>query len=119
MCSLTSMKMSPRFLKSHESSRSLQPLLDLLDGVRRTSDLQNLWPAILARTPSILRKGRHQIDASIRSPDGTRLAACVEVKTLLGLKTQHAGLIYAITQDEIVGRVSIGRRDRSRWARDE
>ena len=86
----------------------LEPLLNLLNGLRRNSDKQDLWPRITEDISRVL-DGRSQIETAIQSPGGEHLAVCVEIKNWLGLKTRQAGFVYTIRD-----RVAI-KREREGW----
>lgn len=45
------------------------------------------------------------------SPDHIKLALATEVKSMLGLRTQHAGMLYSVDQNAVLGRVAIVKRD--------
>jgi hypothetical protein len=49
------------------------------------------------------------------SPDKRHLAICSEVRTLLGLRVQQAGLLYSIEDKSIVGRIAMGKRTAKGW----
>jgi hypothetical protein len=44
-------------------------------------------------------------------PDGQKLALAVEVKSLLGLRTQHAAMLYSLNDNAILGHVAVVKRD--------
>lgn len=92
-----------------EDLRTCQPLFDLLNGIRRTTDREDLWHSI-----SVLasRRGeaRSEVEAAILSPSGECLAVSLEAKNWLGLRTRQSGLLYAIRDGEAVGRIVLGKR---------
>jgi superfamily II DNA or RNA helicase len=92
----------------------LEPLLNLLNGFRRSSDKQDLWPEITEDISRLLNGGS-QIETAIQSPGGEHLAVCVETKNWLGLKTRQAGLVYAIRDRAAIGRIVSGKREREGW----
>lgn len=92
----------------------LQPLGDLLHGLRRTADASNRWEGVAAKASAALRK-RCRVETAQVSPDKRHLAICSEVRSLLGLRVQHAGLLYSIEDDSIVGRIAFGRRTGKGW----
>ena|SRR5258705_13136865 len=93
----------------------LKPLFNLLNGVRRKTDKQELWPTIVAEMSQLL-DGRSQVETAVLSPSGEHLAMCLETKNWLGLKTRHSGLLYAIRDHEAVGRIVIGKRGSAMWS---
>jgi hypothetical protein len=92
----------------------LEPLLNLLNGLRRKTDKQELWPTIAASMSQIL-DGRSQVEVAVLSPSGEHLAVCLETKNWLGLKTRQAGLLYAIRDQEVIGRIVTGKRGTEVW----
>ena len=101
----------------HDNKRGirLEPLLDLLNGLRRKTDKQELWPTIAANMSQILDSGS-KVEAAVLSPSGEHLAVCLETKNWLGLKTRQAGLLYAIRDHEAVGRIVTGKRGVDMWS---
>lgn len=97
---------------------SLEILLDLLDGKRRTEDEPERWMTIAQRLETALEKGRCRVVAASLSPDKSHLAVCAEVRTLLGLQRRHTGVIYSLRDNSIVGRVALGRRTSAGWLDD-
>jgi hypothetical protein len=92
----------------------LEPLVNLLNGLRRKTDKQELWPTIAANVSQILDT-RSQVEAAVLSPGGEHLAVCLETRNWLGLKTRQAGLLYAIRDNEVVGRIVTGKRGTEVW----
>jgi hypothetical protein len=92
----------------------LEPLLNLLNGVRRKTDKRELWPAIAAQV-SHLVDGHSQVEAAVLSPSAQHMAICLETKNWFGLKTRQAGLLYAISDHEAVGRIVTGKRGSEAW----
>ena len=113
-CALTGVQVHSEFVTSGPNPR-LRPLSDLLLGGRRSSDASDLWDAIAAKASIALGGGRCRLEAAQASPDGRHVAVCSEVRTLLGLTTQQAGLLYSVNNDEIVGRIALGKRTPNGW----
>jgi hypothetical protein len=63
--------------------------------------------------------GRMQIQGSVSSPNGQLLAACVETKNWLGLKTRQGGFLYAFRDRAPIGRIFLGKRGADGWAREK
>lgn len=85
----------------------LAPLAEMLDAIRKAADQAPLWPAIAQLAAS---DGRCTVESAQLSPDGQKLAVCVEHRKLLGLRTRHLGFVYAIAERAIVGKVATGKR---------
>lgn len=103
VCELTGLPIHFQFATTDHPR--LRPLADLLNGIKRNADEPQLWESISARASEILRKKGCRVRAAILSPSGSRLAVCIEVRTLLGLRVNHAGLIYAIDEAAVIGHV--------------
>jgi hypothetical protein len=112
-CHLTQVPAHFEFMTTNGEIR-LEPLLNLLNGIRRKADNQELWPTIVANISKRL-DGRSQVEAAALSPSGRHLAVCLETKNWLGLKTRQAGLLYAIHDRETVGRIVTGKRGSEGW----
>jgi hypothetical protein len=114
VCVLTGLPIHLEFATSGEQPH-LQPLGDLLHGVRRTSDAPDRWDDIDSKTSTALRGSRCRVETARVSPDERHLAICSEVRTLLGFRVHQAGLIYSIDDESIVGRIAMGKRTSKGW----
>jgi hypothetical protein len=115
VCELTGLSIHFKYATPNARPR-LQPLIDLLNGIKRTSDESQLWDAVATKVASTLGKGRCRVEAAILSPDKRHLAVSFEVRTLLGLRLQHAGSIFSIDDHSVVGRIALGRRTSEGWS---
>jgi hypothetical protein len=113
-CALTGVEVHFKFITS-DGSAKLRPLTDLLYGMRRTADASDLWDSIAAKASATLGGGRWRLEAAQTSPDGRHLAVCSEVRSLLGRSVQQAGLLYSFSEDQIVGRIALGKRSPTGW----
>jgi len=112
-CQLTRVAAHFEYMATNGGIR-LEPLLDLLNGLRRKFDKQELWARVVEDVSRVLN-GRSQIEAAVLSPNGDHLAVCLETKSWLGLKTRQAGFLYAIRDREAVGRIVLGKREEQGW----
>ncbi len=115
VCELTGLTIHFQFATAN-GHRRLQALVDLLNGIKRTADEPKLWDAVSARISATLKKSRCKVEAAILSPYRLRLAVCAEVRTLLGFRVHQAGLVYAVDDQSIVGRVAQGQRTSEGWS---
>jgi hypothetical protein len=92
----------------------LEPLLNLLNGIRRRADRPELWPMIIANAHHILG-GRSKIEAAESSPNRDHLAVCVETRNWLGLKARQSGMLYSIRDNIVTGRIVSGKREERGW----
>ncbi len=114
VCAFTGIPFHVEFAASGEQPY-LQPLGDLLHGVQRTADASDRWDDIASKTSTALRGSRCRVQTAHVSPDKRHLAICSEVRTLLGLRVQQAGLLYCIEDGSIVGRIAMGKRTSKGW----
>jgi hypothetical protein len=114
VCSLTGIPFHVEFEASGKKPH-LQPLGDLLDGVRRTADASERWDEIASKASTALRGSRCRVETARVSPDNRHLAICTEVRTLLGFRVHQAGLLYSIEDGSIVGRIAMGKRTPKGW----
>ena len=115
VCGLTGLLIHSEFATANGSPR-LQPLVDLLNGIKRTADEPQIWDAVTTKVSAALRRGRCRVEAAILSPDRQHLAVCAEVRTLLGIRVHQAGLVYSIGDRSIVGKVAQGQRGSVGWS---
>jgi hypothetical protein len=114
VCTLTGIPFHVEFAASSEKAY-LQPLGDLLHGIRRSADVTDRWPEIASHASAALRGSRCHIEAAHVSPDKRHVAICSQVRTLLGLRVQQAGMLYSMQDGSIVGRIAIGKRTPKGW----
>ena len=114
ICSLTGILFHSEFAAPGSNSY-LQPLGELLHGVRHTSDSAERWIEIAGKASDALHGSRCRVETAFTSPDKRHLALCAEVRTLLGLRVQHAGLLYSMRDGSIVGRLALGKRTSKGW----
>jgi hypothetical protein len=112
-CQLTRVTAYFEYMTTNGGIR-LEPLINLLNGIRRKSDRPELWPRIVTDLSQLLG-GRSQIEAAVSSPNGDHLATCLETKNWLGLKTRQAGLLYSVRDKAAVGRIVLGKREAEGW----
>jgi superfamily II DNA or RNA helicase len=112
-CQLTRVAAHFEYMTTNGGIR-LEPLLNLLNGLRRRSDKQELWARVVEDISRVL-DSRSQIEAAVSSPGGDHLAVCLETKSWLGLKTRQAGFLYAIRDRATVGRIVLGKREAEGW----
>ncbi|WP_315779078.1 DEAD/DEAH box helicase [Bradyrhizobium sp. SZCCHNPS1003] len=103
--------LSVHFQHLSDETRRLQPVEELLAGRRCAIDAHDRWDAILPTVASAVNSKKCQIEAALLSPDGEKLALTVEIRSLLGLRTQHAALLYSLKENAILSRIAIAKRD--------
>jgi hypothetical protein len=108
-CALLGLPVHFQFMT--EQTRRLKVVEELLSGTRRTADGNERWEEIRAKAVSAMKGGKCRVDAATLSPDGRSLAISAEVKSLLGLRTQYAGMLYSLDQNAIIGHVALVKRD--------
>ncbi|MGB5136826.1 MAG: helicase-related protein [Prochlorococcaceae cyanobacterium] len=113
VCTLTGLAIHKRFTTRQPPAR-LQALVELLEFTAHPTDTTGAWDRIAERAATKFR-GAYRIEAARLSPDKQHLAVSAEVKTLLGLRVQHIGFIYALGPGHVVGRIAVGKRSASGW----
>ena len=113
-CQLTQVDAHFKFIITTGGKTRLQPLFDLLNGIQRTTDREDLWHSISVLASRRV-EARSEVEAAILSPSGEYLAVCLEAKNWLGLRTRQSGLLYAIRDGEAVGRIVLGKRGDQGW----
>jgi hypothetical protein len=113
-CGLTGTTIHRRFATKN-GEPLLRALALLLDGFERTAGNRTLWPAIEAKAAHAMKVRRPNVEAAQASPNGEVVAVCLQVPTFLGLGVQHAGCLYSIADEAIVGRIVRGKRRAGRW----
>ena len=114
VCALTGIPFHVEFAAPGEKPY-LQPLGDLLHGVRRTADAADRWEDVAFKASTALRGSRCRVETAHVSPDKRHLAICSEVRTLLGLRVHQAGMLYSMEDGAIVGRIAMGKRTPKGW----
>lgn len=114
VCELTGLRIHFEFATANGHLR-LQPLVDLLNGIKRTADEPQLWEVMTTKVSAALRRGRCRVEAAVLSPDKKHLAVSSEVRTLLGFRVHQAGLVYSIGDHSVVGRATLGQRTSKGW----
>jgi superfamily II DNA or RNA helicase len=114
VCTLTGIPFHVEFA-ALDDKPYLQPLGDLLHGVRRTTEAQDRWDDIASKASTALRGSRCRVETAHASPDKRHLAICSEVRTLLGFRVHQAGILYSVEDGAIVGRIAMGKRTPKGW----
>jgi hypothetical protein len=114
-CALTGLPIHVEFAAS-EGAPKLRPLAELLDGVRRNTDEDQLWGQVAERIASASKARKCRVEAAILSPSKRHLATCAESKSFLGLRVSYVGAIYDLVDSAIVGRVPEGKRSGGSWS---
>jgi superfamily II DNA or RNA helicase len=113
ICEITGLSIHSKFVGDRDSR--LQPLVALLDGIRRNADEPRVWETVALKTSEALGSKRCQVEAAILSPNDKHLAACVEVRTLLGFRVRQIGVVFELESNSILGRVVQGQRTKNKW----
>jgi superfamily II DNA or RNA helicase len=114
ICTLTGIPFHVEFAAAGEKPY-LQPLGDLLHGLRRTTDAPDRWEDIASKASTALRGSRCRVETAHVSPDKRHLAICSEVRTMLGFRVNQAGMLYSMEDGSIVGRIAMGKRTPKGW----
>ncbi len=113
-CHLTGLPVYFEYL-SDGAAPSLRPLRDLLSGKQRQAELSQIWTSVEPQIAAVVGKGKCRVESATLSPDNRTLAICTEVKTLFGIRVQQVGVLYSVTDRQVVGRLAKGRRTHNGW----
>ena len=113
-CELTGVPIYSEYVTAQSPSR-LETLFNLLNGTRKKSDRAELWLSIGNYLSTLLKGGNCKVETAELSPDGANLAVALEVRTWIGLKVRHVGLIYSLQEKANIGRVVTGKRGDKGW----
>lgn len=114
VCDLTGISVYSEYTTSENPSR-LETLINILNGVSKKTDQRELWPEIEKYASSLLNGAKCKLEFAELSPNGENLAVMLEVRTWIGLKIRHSGLIYSTKENLGIGRVVSGKRTNDRW----
>jgi superfamily II DNA or RNA helicase len=114
ICQLTGVAFHSEFASIGTLSM-LEPLVNLLNGIDRSTANQKLWPQIAKDLSVVLKNSHCKVESASASPNNTVLALCAELKTWLGLKTSYIGLLYSTKDQKIIGRMATGTRTPNGW----
>jgi superfamily II DNA or RNA helicase len=113
-CALTGLAIHADYATPQSPPR-LRPLAEMLDGMRHTTDQDEIWHRVAERLTRALKGSTCRIEAAILSPSKQRLAACAESRTMLGFRVHQVGAVYDLIDDAIIGRLAEGKRNGSGW----
>lgn len=115
-CDLTGLPIHFQFVAPGTSR--LEPLVQLLEGVRHDQAIPDSWERASIKASAIVGSGKWRIIGAILSPNHGRAAIVAEVRTLLGLKTRNAGFVFEPASGSILGRIALGKRGHRGWTAD-
>jgi superfamily II DNA or RNA helicase len=113
-CNLTGLPIHHEFAAAGGAPR-LQPLAEMLDGVRRTADEMPLWDKVAGQVTAALKGGKCRVEAAVLSPAKRHLATCAEASRFLGMRVRQVGAVYAMGEKTVVGRIASGKRGPRGW----
>lgn len=113
ICELTGIPIHLQFAAGNPPR--LDVLANLLNQITRKTEGSENWPLIENLSGSILHSKKCKVVVAEFSPDKKHLAACLEIRTLMGLKVRYSGLIFSLDDKSIIGRVTIGKFGAKGW----
>ena len=114
VCELTGISAHSEYVTIQPPPR-LETLFNLLNGTRKKSDKTELWDTIGSNISALLKGGSCKVEDAELSPSGENLAVALEVRTWVGLKVRHVGLVYSIQDNVSIGRAVTGKRGDKGW----
>jgi ERCC4-related helicase len=115
ICTLTGISVHFRFVTAEKPPR-LSALLELLNGTQSPADSSATWERVAEVVSSGLGGGHCAIEAAARSPAGNHLATSSTIKTFMRLRVRHAGAVYEVASQTIIGRIAEGHREAGHWS---
>jgi hypothetical protein len=119
ICRLSNLPYHFKYTVSDSVGSKFKILGDLLDGTLRSQEAIENISSVTENVISTLKNKKIELEYYKVSPDQTKLAISVRVKTMLGFKTQFFGIIYSLTDNVVIGRISKGVRTESTWTEDK
>lgn len=114
VCRITGLSFARDYLNSTHEFRILRDLLDETEPGTDASDLVRWLMAAAPEQLSHLKSAR-----CVFSPDGSVRAICGELRSMLGLKVRHVGLVVSEDGERrLLGRMAVGRRHNGSWRAD-
>ncbi|MCA0245785.1 MAG: DEAD/DEAH box helicase [Proteobacteria bacterium] len=114
VCGLTGLTVHHSFTTERELAR-LRPLVEMLDGARKSADRTESWDVIAAQVLSIRGGGRARIESATLSPSQKLLAVCCEIRTMFGFRVHQIGVVYDLAEQRFTGRSIEGKRRSDGW----
>lgn len=118
ICRLSNLPYHFKYTVSDSVGSKFKILGDLLDGTLRSHEVIENIQLVTENIISTLKNKKIEPEYFKMSPDQTRLAISVRVKTMLGFKTQFFGIIFSLSDNAVLGRISKGSRIESTWTED-
>lgn len=97
-----------------ERNNSFSVLLELLDG-KVINESNSVQEKITQVFQGIYNSLNFKIDSLEYSLDEQRIAVCLSVKSLFGLKIRYYGFLFSVEDNKIIGKVSTGKRIKNIW----
>lgn len=114
-CNLTGVAADAAFIVEAYGG-CLAPIPNLVTGLENPAEGTDYWGGLADAVQRALGKGNCKVVSAMSSPSSAVILACLEVRTLLGLRTSHAVALYEQDKRRVLGRVALGRRNPSGWA---
>jgi superfamily II DNA or RNA helicase len=115
MCKLSNLPYHFKYIVADLGGSKFKVLKDLLEGTLRSHDVCVDVESVSVNIANTLKKNKFELEYVKFSPDGSKLAICVLLKSLLGFKTKYLGVIYSLTDSTVMGRIAKGSRTSIGW----
>lgn len=117
ICNLTWLTFHFEYMTSEIPVKFLS-IFGLLNWINRKAEKSELWEKVKLNAITVLNNKNIKVESSELSLDGNHLAVSIEIRSLLGLKVRHGGVIYSILDNNILGRITTWKRDQRGWIED-
>jgi superfamily II DNA or RNA helicase len=112
VCRLLNIELHFKYI---DESGNMKILKELLDGSLVGGSHFELEENVCKKVCLFTDYKKAQILSSERSASGNLYLLCVEIKAFLGMKTRYVGLMYSTKDNDVVGQLCLGKRDKMRW----
>ena len=113
-CALTGVPIHVGLSVLEQGAPCLEVLANMLSGTEKADDQKEMWP-LIEEIGAKDHRGKWHVESARLGPDGRHLAVCAEIRTWLGLRSEYAGLLYSVENNNIVGHIALGRRKDGYW----
>lgn len=112
VCRMTNLQMHFKYIND---AGNMAVLVDLLNGSLIGGEHTDLEDSVCQKVCDLVKYKKSHIISSKYSDSKNLTALCVEMKAFLGIKMRYIGLIYSIKDNRIIGQLSLGKRDKTKW----
>lgn len=117
-CDLTGLNFYVKYLTSFNPYK-LEVMANLLDWINRKTEGADIWEKIRLNAIPLFKNKNIKIESSQLSLDWKYLAVSLEIGSYFWLKVRYGGLIYSISDNVVVWKIFLWKRDKNNWIEEE